>query len=228
MLRHASMVKCALSERTAELPFLPCTRLVEYLPTAQLLADRAMKEAADCFGPHRPRWVRADVAMESDRVRFSSISRRQAVGDLLAIARARVISPRWTFLRIASEIYVSNVMADADFNTAQAAEELRSSVSTRAVEAICLLVIDSRDLETLMKVVQRRRFVGVYDCPFVMRAIINDAAWLSVPETIPQTARTSLLMPRKQSETRVLGFVFNDNQVGMLATDALKPALFEA
>ena len=52
---------------------------------------------------------------------------------------------------------------DADRGAPQAGEVFLSHVSARAVEAVCLLMIDSLDLETLMEVVPRRRFVGVDD-----------------------------------------------------------------
>ena len=42
-------------------------------------------------------------------------------------------------------------------------EVFYSHVSASAIEAVCLLMIDSLDLETLMKVIPRRRFVGVDD-----------------------------------------------------------------
>jgi hypothetical protein len=54
-------------------------------------------------------------------------------------------------------------VVDADFGASQAAEVLLSHVSASAIEAVCLLMIDSLDLETLMKVVPRRRFVGMND-----------------------------------------------------------------
>ena len=44
-------------------------------------------------------------------------------------------------------------MLDADFGAAQAGEVFLSHVSARAIEAVCLLMIDSLDLETLMNVI---------------------------------------------------------------------------
>jgi hypothetical protein len=63
------------------------------------------------------------------------------------------------------------VVVDADFGAPQTAEVFRSHVSASAIEAVCLLMIDSLDLETLMKVAPRRRFVGVDD-----RALCNASA----------------------------------------------------
>jgi hypothetical protein len=46
-----------------------------------------------------------------------------------------------------------DVMVDADRGAAQSAEVFLSHVSARAIEAVCLLMINSLDLETLMKVI---------------------------------------------------------------------------
>jgi hypothetical protein len=40
---------------------------------------------------------------------------------------------------------------------------LLSQISARAIEAVCLLTVDTLDLKTVMEIVSRRRFVGVYD-----------------------------------------------------------------
>jgi hypothetical protein len=42
------------------------------------------------------------------------------------------------------------MVADADLGTPQAEEVLFSHISARAIEAVCLLMINSLDLETLM------------------------------------------------------------------------------
>jgi len=54
-------------------------------------------------------------------------------------------------------------MMDADLSPSEAADGLLSHVSASAIEAVCLLMIDSLDLETLMMVDPRRSFVGVND-----------------------------------------------------------------
>jgi hypothetical protein len=41
-------------------------------------------------------------------------------------------------------------MMDADFGSSKAGEVLLSHVSARAIEAVCLLMVDSFDLETLI------------------------------------------------------------------------------
>jgi hypothetical protein len=66
-------------------------------------------------------------------------------------------------LRVAEEIRPRDVVVDADLSASEAGEVFLSHVSTSAIEAVCLLMIDSLDLETLMQVVPRRRFVGVDD-----------------------------------------------------------------
>ena len=42
------------------------------------------------------------------------------------------------------------MVVDTDLGTAQAGEVFLSHVSARAIEAVCLLMVDSLDLETLM------------------------------------------------------------------------------
>ena len=68
-----------------------------------------------------------------------------------------------TLLRIAQEMRARDVVVHADLGAAQAGEVFLSHVSASAIEAVCLLMIDSLDLETLMKVIPRRRFVGAND-----------------------------------------------------------------
>jgi hypothetical protein len=63
-------------------------------------------------------------------------------------------------LRIAEKVRAGDVAVDADLDAAQPGEVFLSHVSASAIEAVCLLMVDSLDLETLMKVVLRRRFVG--------------------------------------------------------------------
>ena len=53
------------------------------------------------------------------------------------------------------------MVVDADFSVTEPGDVFLSHVSASAIEAVCLLVIDSLDLEMLMKVVPRRRFVGM-------------------------------------------------------------------
>jgi hypothetical protein len=76
---------------------------------------------------------------------------------------AAVIFPPGILLRVAEDIRPRDVMMDADLSASEPGEVFLSHVSASAIEAVCLLMIDSLDLETLMAVVPRRRFVGVDD-----------------------------------------------------------------
>jgi hypothetical protein len=51
---------------------------------------------------------------------------------------------------VTDEIRIGDVMVTSDSGMAQSIEVLRSQVSARAIEAVCLLMLDSLDLETLM------------------------------------------------------------------------------
>lgn len=72
-----------------------------------------------------------------------------------------VVAPR-AALRGAEEACPRDVMRDAD-RSASEVDVLLSHVSASAIEAVCLRMIDSRDLETLMAIGPGRRFVGVDD-----------------------------------------------------------------
>jgi hypothetical protein len=52
---------------------------------------------------------------------------------------------------------------DADLRASQPGAVFLSHVSASAIEVVCLLMIDSLDLETLMKVIPGRRCAGVND-----------------------------------------------------------------
>ena len=52
---------------------------------------------------------------------------------------------------------------DVDLRASEVGEVPLSHVSARAVEAVRLLMINSLSRETLMKVIPKRRFVGVND-----------------------------------------------------------------
>jgi hypothetical protein len=62
-----------------------------------------------------------------------------------------------------------------DLGASGAGEVLLSHVSARAVEAVCLLMIDSLDLVRLMKAVPSASTT----VPFAIRARMNETAWLS-------------------------------------------------
>jgi hypothetical protein len=65
---------------------------------------------------------------------------------------AVVLTPRG-FLCVLEKIISSEVVAGADFGAAQSEEVFLSHVSARAIEAVCFLMVDPFDLETLMQVV---------------------------------------------------------------------------
>jgi hypothetical protein len=60
-------------------------------------------------------------------------------------------------------------VVNAGLGAAQSADVVRSHVSARAIEAVCLLMVDSLDLETLMQVIPRRCLIG-HAQPFPSRA----------------------------------------------------------
>jgi hypothetical protein len=76
---------------------------------------------------------------------------------LIPIGGAAISFPR--FLRLPEVVPVRDVV-DADLDAAEPGDVFLSHVSASAIEAGCLLTVDSLDLETLMKVCPGRRFVG--------------------------------------------------------------------
>jgi len=66
-------------------------------------------------------------------------------------------------LRVAEKVGARDVVVNADLGATEPREVFLSHVSASAIEAVCLLMIDSLDLETLMTVIPRRRFVGMND-----------------------------------------------------------------
>jgi hypothetical protein len=52
-------------------------------------------------------------------------------------------------------------VVDADLGAAEPGDVFLSHVSASAIEAVCLLMVDSLDLVTLMKVCPGRRFVSM-------------------------------------------------------------------
>src|ERR1700693_2693705 len=90
-----------------------------------------------------------------------------------------------------------------DLGASGAGEVLLSHVSARAVEAVCLLMIDSLDLETLMKVIPSVSTT----VPFASRARMNETAWLSVLK-----AAGSELRPRTRTNAITLRYQFGSGQ----------------
>ena len=56
-------------------------------------------------------------------------------------------------MRVAEEIRTSDIAVNSDLGSIGAVEIVRSHVSARAIEAVCRLMFDSLDLETLMQVI---------------------------------------------------------------------------
>ena len=61
---------------------------------------------------------------------------------------------------MAVKVCARHVAVNADLDATEPGDVFLSHVSASAIEAVCLLMIDSLDLETLMKFVLSR-FVGV-------------------------------------------------------------------
>jgi len=59
-------------------------------------------------------------------------------------------------------------VVDAGLGAAEPGEVLLSHVNASAIEVVCLLMIDSRDLETLIRLVPARRFAGTNDRALAM------------------------------------------------------------
>ena len=88
-------------------------------------------------------------------------SRRYTI-DLIAMRELGIIVAPRAALRGPEEACARDVMMDADLSASEV-DMLLSHVSASAIEAVCLRMIDSRDLETLMAIGPGRRFVGVDD-----------------------------------------------------------------
>jgi hypothetical protein len=56
---------------------------------------------------------------------------------------------------VPEEIRTGNIVLNSDLGATETAEILRSHVSARAIEAVCLLIDNSLDLETLMLAIPR-------------------------------------------------------------------------
>jgi hypothetical protein len=64
-------------------------------------------------------------------------------------------------LRLAQGMRARDAVVDAGLGATEPGEVFLSHVSVSAIEAVCLLMADSLDHETLMMVIPRRRFVGM-------------------------------------------------------------------
>jgi hypothetical protein len=84
----------------------------------------------------------------------------------------------WGLLRVPEEIRTDDVVVNADPGAAEPREVFFSHVSARAIEAICLLMVNSLDLETLIWVVPWFRFVGMHN-RFLRDASANQLSGLT-------------------------------------------------
>src|SRR5215831_3867470 len=69
-------------------------------------------------------------------------------------------------------------MLNSDLGATHVVEVCLSHVSARAIEAVCLLIDDSLDLETLMQVIPCCCFVGMNSRSRASSARMDEAAWL--------------------------------------------------
>ena len=74
---------------------------------------------------------------------------------LISVGYFAIVLTPWGLLRIPEEIRAGDVVVNSDPGAAQAADVFLSHVSARAIEAVCLLMVDSLDLETLMEIIPR-------------------------------------------------------------------------
>jgi len=95
-------------------------------------------------------------------------------------------------------------------NSDLGAEAFRSHVSARAIEAVCLLMVDSFDLETLMQVIPSDASSACTIVRFAMRARMNEAAWLSVLKL----AGTEYFLSRSRTSRQPLACRFGSGQSG--------------
>lgn len=66
---------------------------------------------------------------------------------------------------MAEEIGADDMRVDVELGASEAEEVPLSQVSARAVEAVRLLMINTLNLETVMRFIPKCRFVGIDDRP---------------------------------------------------------------
>jgi hypothetical protein len=114
-------------------------------------------------------------------------------------------------LRLAEGVRARDAVADAGLGAMEPKDVFRSHVSASAIEAVCLLMADSLDLEMLMKVIPDAASSAWTTVRFALRARMHDAAWLSglkrpgrsflhVPEPTTQPC-TTVLVPGRPAIT---------------------------
>ena len=112
-------------------------------------------------------------------------------------------------MRVAEEISARNVMVDADFSAAEAAEVLFRPIRARAVKRIRFLMVDPFDFKMLIASCPMMLPLGVNNSPLAIRAQMKAEAWLSEWDTagteFPPRSRmmtTTLRLPRCEDAPR--------------------------
>lgn len=72
---------------------------------------------------------------------------------LISVSDVPIVLAPGRLLRVPQEMRAGDRVADADPGAAQAGGVFLSHVIARAIEAVCLLMVDSLDFETLMRVI---------------------------------------------------------------------------
>jgi hypothetical protein len=106
-----------------------------------------------------------------------------------------VLTPRPP-LRIPAEMRTVAAVVNSDLGAAQPTDVFLSQDSARAIEAVCLLMVDSFDLETLMCVVPCCCVAGVHSRSLAMPANERDGlafrienCWDGVSSALPNHSR---------------------------------------
>ena len=134
-----------------------------FLSDIQGWTGRYQRQAALQAGRWSLEHSEASAGRMGCRISMRCAARRRYAAHLIGVRDAAVIFPPGILLCVAEDIRPRDVMMDADLSASEPGEVFLSHVSASAIEAVCLLMIDSLDLETLMTVVARLRFVGVDD-----------------------------------------------------------------
>lgn len=114
-----------------------------------------------------PIWPRLNIvplpiATEVNRLAAPQVQSSNPV-HLVSVRGAPVVFPPRGLLGVAEEVCPSNVMVDANFSAAQAAEVLFSPVRRSAIKRIRLLMINPLNFKPLMQVVPCGGFVSMDD-----------------------------------------------------------------
>lgn len=88
--------------------------------------------------------------------RRHAVSGRSTAGNplyLISVRDAAVVRAPRRLLRVLEEMRTVASAVDADLGPSQTGDGFLSHVSARAIEAVCLLMVDSLDFETLMRMI---------------------------------------------------------------------------